>query len=86
MNKLFAVLAALLALMAVPALAQTAPAPEKIVYVQAGRLLDKPGQPPRGPSTIVVRDGKVAEVRDGFVAPEGGATLVDLRESFVLPG
>ena len=40
----------------------------------------------RGNSTIVVRDGKVAEVRDGFVAPEAGATLVDLSDKFVLPG
>jgi imidazolonepropionase-like amidohydrolase len=73
---------------AMPALAQgQAPAPApKVTYVQAGTLLDRPGQAPRGNSTIVVRDGKVAEIRDGFVAPEAGATLVDLRQSFVLPG
>ena len=55
-------------------------------YIHAGRLLDQPGQAPRGPSTIVVRDGKVAEVRDGFVAPEADARLVDLKTQFVLPG
>ncbi|MBO9713108.1 amidohydrolase family protein [Sphingomonas sp.] len=74
---------------ATPAFAQTAapdtPAP-KTVYVQAGALLDKPGGAPRGPSTVVIRDGRIAEVRDGFVAPEAGATLVDLRSAFVLPG
>ncbi|PKB14834.1 imidazolonepropionase-like amidohydrolase [Novosphingobium kunmingense] len=57
-----------------------------VVYIQAGKVLDRPGQQPRGASTIVVRDGKVAELRDGFVAPEAGATLVDLKDRFVLPG
>jgi imidazolonepropionase-like amidohydrolase len=56
------------------------------VYIHAGRLLDQPGQPPRGPATIIVRDGKIAEVRDGLVAPESGARLIDLKEQFVLPG
>lgn len=55
-------------------------------YIHAGRLLDRPGQSPRGPSTIIVRDGKVAEVRDGFVAPEAGAKVVELKDKFVLPG
>src|ERR1044072_7093967 len=72
-------------LLATPAFAQTAPAP-KVTYIQAGTLLDQPGKAPRGNSTIIVRDGKIAEIRDGFVAPEPGATLVDLRDRFVLPG
>ncbi len=55
-------------------------------YIHAGMLLDQPGQAPRGPSTIIVREGKVVEVRDGFVAPEADARLVDLRTQFVLPG
>ncbi|MFT3977632.1 MAG: amidohydrolase family protein [Sphingomonas bacterium] len=70
---------------AVPALAQTA-TPAKITYIHAGALLDQPGQAPRGNSTIIVRDGKVAEVRDGFVQPEAGAEVVELRDKFVLPG
>lgn len=77
--------AAIALLFAAPVLAQTAP-PPKVTYIQAGTLLDKPGQKPRGPSTIIVRDGRIAEVRDGFVAPEAGARLIDLRTSFVLPG
>lgn len=78
------IVAALALAFAVPAFAQTPP--PKITYIHAGRLLDRPGQPPRGNSTIVVRDGKIAEVRDGFAAPEAGATLVDLKDRFVLPG
>lgn len=65
--------------------AQTAP-PAQVTYVHAGRLLAEPGTAPRGPSTVIVRNGKVAEVRDGLVAPESGAKLVDLSNRFVLPG
>lgn len=80
-----AVTAGILASTAHVAAAQTA-AGSGTVYIQAGKVLDRPGQQPRGATTIVVRDGKVAELRDGFVAPEAGATLVDLKDRFVLPG
>ncbi len=36
--------------------------PQAIVVVHAGRLLDHPGKAPRGPSTIVIRDGRISEV------------------------
>jgi imidazolonepropionase-like amidohydrolase len=77
-------IAATLGLLAsAPAIPQTsAPA----VYVHAGALLDRPGQAPRGASTIIVREGRVEAVRDGLVAPEGGARLLDLSKQFVLPG
>lgn len=81
-----------LALMAAPLVAQTAaPTPTAaaapvVTYIHAGQLLDRPGQPPRGRSTIVVRDGKVVEVRDGFATPADGARLIDLSDRFVLPG
>jgi imidazolonepropionase-like amidohydrolase len=57
-----------------------------VTYIHAGSLLDRPGEKPRGASTIIVRDDKVAEVREGFVPPEGDAALVDLKDRFVLPG
>src|SRR5688572_25367764 len=56
------------------------------LFIQAGALLDRPGQPPRGPSTIIVRGGRIDAVRDGHIAPEPGARLIDLRREFVLPG
>jgi imidazolonepropionase-like amidohydrolase len=56
------------------------------IYIHAGRLLDNPGAAPRGPSTIVVQDGKVAQVLDGHVPPAPNAKLVDLSTRFVLPG
>lgn len=82
-------IAALTLGVAAPVLAQAqqpAAAVGKVTFIHAGALLDRPGQAARGPSTIVVRDGKVAEIRDGLVPPEAGAALVDLSKKFVLPG
>jgi len=71
------------------AAAQVAPT-ERVTVIHAGALLDKPGQAPRGASTLVIRNGKIEAVRDGFAAPESvgaaGAQVVDLRDQFVLPG
>lgn len=82
--------AAASALLAGQAWAQTpAPAPEgPVTLLQAGRLLDRPGRAPRGPSTVVIRDGRIVEVRDGFVDASAfpGATVIDQRDRFVLPG
>ncbi|HYE51524.1 MAG TPA: amidohydrolase family protein [Azospirillaceae bacterium] len=74
-----------------PAQAQEVPAAAgPVTLVHAGTLLDRPGQAPRRNATLVVREGKVAEVRDGFAQPaEVGAAdarVVDLRNAFVLPG
>ncbi|HEU0098920.1 MAG TPA: amidohydrolase family protein [Allosphingosinicella sp.] len=78
---------AFLLLTAVPATAQPGPPPlAGVTYVHAGRLLDRPGRPPRGPSTILVAGGRIVEVRDGLVPPPAGAALVDLSSRFVLPG
>ena len=79
-------LAALLA--ATPAVPQALPTP--VVLVQAGQVLDRPGKPARGPSTIVIRDGRILDVRNGLldasVAEFTGATVIDLRDKYVLPG
>jgi imidazolonepropionase-like amidohydrolase len=84
MRRIAAVAVALLA-GATPLAAQTS-APAKVKFIHAGTLLANPGETPRGASTIVVRDRKIAEIRDGFVAPEGGAELIDLKDRFVMPG
>jgi imidazolonepropionase-like amidohydrolase len=80
------VLAALV--VATPVGAQTAPS--RVVLVEAGQVLDRPGRPARGPSTIVIRDGRVVDVRSGLigatVAGFDGAEVIDLRDKYVLPG
>jgi len=60
--------------------------PQDIVVVHAGRLLDRPGRAPRGPSTIVIRDGRISEIRDGFIDVPGSQRVIDQRTRFVLPG
>ncbi len=66
---------------------QAAQVPSAITtYIHTGRLLDRPGRPPRGPSTIIVRAGRIAEVREGLVAAPAGAALIDLSDRYVLPG
>jgi imidazolonepropionase-like amidohydrolase len=86
--------AALAAVLALPAAAQTpatqAPAAQppgaQTTFVQAGRLLADPatGRVERD-KTVVVQNGKVVRIADGFVSEPGGK-VVDLRDRFVLPG
>lgn len=70
----------------VPPDGHAAAGPQSIVVVHAGRLLDRPGRAPRGPSTLVIRDGRISEVRDGFVDVPGSQRVIDQRTRFVLPG
>ena len=80
-----AALAAALCLSAAPALAQTQ-GQGSLTYIHAGALLDRPGQAPKGASTLVVRDGTIERIEAGLSAPPAGARLVDLSGQFVLPG
>lgn len=57
-----------------------------VTVIHAGKLLDKPGNPPRGPSTVIIRNGKIAELLSGHQPGPAGATLIDLKDKFVLPG
>jgi imidazolonepropionase-like amidohydrolase len=82
-------LAAVAALLATSVAAQTPavtpPTPsEGPTFVQVGRLLADPatGVVQRD-KTLVIEGNRIAEVRDGFV---GEGRIVDLRDSFVLPG
>ena len=53
-------------------------------FVQVGRLLADPSNGVvQRDKTIVIRGNQVAEIRDGFV---GDGQIIDLRDSFVLPG
>ncbi|HEY0053051.1 MAG TPA: amidohydrolase family protein [Caulobacteraceae bacterium] len=77
-----AVAACALMFAAAGATAQEAPA----TYVQAGRLLADPATGRvESERTIVIRDGRVAEIVAGYVSAPG-ARVVDLRSQFVLPG
>ncbi|MGQ0558780.1 MAG: amidohydrolase family protein [Sphingosinicella sp.] len=83
LNRLLALFCALFAVLA---LAQAPATPPQTIIVHAGRLIADPGQPPRGPSTIVIRDGRIESVSDGLQAAPAGARLIDLSSRTVLPG
>lgn len=91
------ILLASLFLLATPALAQDIPQPPPtrapappaepgVTIVHAGTLIDRPGRAPRRNATIVIRDGQIEAVTDGFAAPPDGARLIDLHDRTVLPG
>lgn len=72
---------------------RAAPAPDasSVQLIHAGRLLDQPGRPARGPSTLVVREGRIVVVHDGLqsasaLALPADTVVIDLSSRFVLPG
>lgn len=57
--------------------------------IHAGQLLAVPGEAPKSQQTVVIEDGKIVAVHNGYrAASEFGADaeLVDLKDQFVLPG
>lgn len=62
------------------------PSPPRRTLLHCGALLAAPGSPPLTARTLVVAGGKVTAVLEGYAAPEGTDEVVDLKQSFVLPG
>ena len=89
--KFVALAAAAVLALATPSQAQQGPASQafpangETTFVQAGRLLADPesGVVLRD-KTLVIVGNQITEIRDGFVGE--GPNVVDLRDSFVLPG
>lgn len=60
--------------------------------IQAGQVLDRSGEEPRGPTTILVSGGRVVALADGHVGADAFAdapadvAIVDLKDRYVLPG
>ena len=72
-----------------PPPANRAPSPPGepgVTIVHAGMLLDRPGRAPRRNASIIIRNGRIEAVQDGFAAVPQGARLIDLRDRFVMPG
>jgi len=72
-------------LTAVAALAVASTASAETYAIQAGRLIVDAAQPARGNSTVVVENGRIARIENGFTTP-AGATVVDERNRTVMSG
>lgn len=64
-----------------------------LVVIHAGALLAEPGKEPLSEQSILIRDGKVMEIRAGYVdaaaagaGPDESVKIHDLSDMFVLPG
>lgn len=84
LKRVLALVAAVWAMAVTPVAAQDAP---KETWIQAGKLLAVPGEGYQSNKTVVVRDGRIVEVRDGFATPrKAGIEVIDMRKGYVLPG
>ncbi len=60
-----------------------------VTLIHAGELLAVPGESPSRNMTLVIEDERIRAIENGFVDPDsidGGATVIDLSDHFVLPG
>jgi imidazolonepropionase-like amidohydrolase len=53
--------------------------------IQAGHLIVDAAEAERGPSTVIVENGRISRIDSGFTAP-AGAIVVDERSRTVMPG
>jgi imidazolonepropionase-like amidohydrolase len=53
--------------------------------IQAGKLIVDAAKPALGASTVIVDNGRITRIEDGFTAP-AGAIVVDERNRTVMPG
>ena len=72
-------------LASVAALAMAGAGHAETYAVQAGHLIVDAAQPARGNSTVIVENGRVARIENGFTSP-AGAIVVDERGRTVMPG
>ncbi|MBB6095587.1 imidazolonepropionase-like amidohydrolase [Povalibacter uvarum] len=69
--------------------ADAPPEPPPVTVIHAGVVLADPGDAPLSQRTIVVSAGRITAVEEGYQALSkygSNATLIDLRDRFVLPG
>src|SRR4051812_36465239 len=67
------------------ALSVAAAAQAETYAIQAGRLIVDAALPERANSTVIVENGRIARIDNGFTAPPG-AVVVDERSRTVMPG
>lgn len=66
-------------------LASSAIQATQVIVIHAGTLLAVPGEPVQTRRSVVVSDGRIVSIEDGFVQ-RPDARVIDLSNSFVMPG
>lgn len=79
------------ALILAAGMASPAFAADQWTVIHAGTLLAKPGEAPKATQTILVKNGIIESVQDGFADPaalklDGDVRVIGLEDKFVLPG
>ncbi|MEO0982158.1 MAG: amidohydrolase family protein [Pseudomonadota bacterium] len=74
----------ILAAAAALALAGAAAAQDAVLH--AGKLLAEPGEGYQSERTILIRDGRIADVSRGYQLPADDIPVIDLKDAYVLPG
>ena len=67
-------------------LAAAVPAGAETLVIRAGRLITDAALPARGPSSIVVTDGKIVAIGAADMAAPTGARVIDLSTKTIMPG
>src|SRR5271170_2022379 len=57
----------------------------KEIVLHSGTLIDGIADAPRSHVSLVIRDGRIVSIQDGFISP-AGAEVIDLSNATVLPG
>jgi imidazolonepropionase-like amidohydrolase len=55
----------------------------RTTVIHAGHLIAEPGKAATTNQSIVIQDGKIIAIKDGFIS---GDTVIDLKDSWVMPG
>lgn len=75
---------ALLAMLGLVFVAETAAA--ETVYIHAGKLLAVPGEGYLEERTIVIEDGRITGIAEGYLDAEEADRAINLKDAYVLPG
>lgn len=54
--------------------------------VHCGQLIDGVSDQMAGPTTLLIEDGRIVAVEEGFTEPAAGDKVIDLRNRYVMPG
>lgn len=55
-------------------------------YIHAGHVLAVPGEGYQTKKTILIEDGRITSIQDGYRSPPDASAVIDLKNAYVLPG